>query len=116
MPQLPIPVRDLPRLKARMDLLWHGEIDRMGLMEFATACYNYGRDFERHLYGDGHEGWRLACVEKAVILNALGQCKGNKARTARLLGIGKTTLHRKLKDIESGDGQFNEEENQCPPQ
>jgi DNA-binding protein Fis len=114
--QLPIPVRDKPKVDARIQLLWHSELDKFTLLEFATACYNYGRDFERHLYGDGHEGWRLACVEKAVILNALAQCKGNKNAAARLLGIGKTTLFRKLKEIDSGNGEFNEEKNPCPAQ
>jgi len=107
---LPIPPSDKPKIDARIQLLWHSALDRFTLLEFATACYNDGREWERHLYGDGHEGWRLACVEKAVILNALVQCDGNKFKTAKLLGISKTTLHRKLHEIENGNGQFKQEE------
>jgi transcriptional regulator with AAA-type ATPase domain len=114
--QLPIPPRDKPKVDARIQVLWHGALDKFTLVEFATACYNLGREFERHLYGDGHEGWRLACVEKAVILNALALCHGNKLETARLLGISKNTLFRRLKEMNNGNGKFNEEENQCPPQ
>jgi two-component system response regulator HydG len=40
----------------------------------------------------------LAEVEKQTILNALEQLNGNKLLTARVLGIGKTTLYRKLKE------------------
>jgi|GraSoi2013_115cm_1033766.scaffolds.fasta_scaffold02428_5 transcriptional regulator of acetoin/glycerol metabolism len=40
----------------------------------------------------------LAEVEKQAILNALERFNGNKLVTARVLGIGKTTLYRKLKE------------------
>jgi len=40
----------------------------------------------------------LAEVEKQSILNALRQLNGDKIMTARMLGIGKTTLYRKLKE------------------
>ncbi len=42
----------------------------------------------------------LADVEKAMILNALEETGGNKAAAARILGIHKTTLFRKLKAFE----------------
>lgn len=40
----------------------------------------------------------LAEVEKQTILKALERLNGDKAMTARVLGIGKTTLYRKLKE------------------
>jgi two-component system response regulator HydG len=40
----------------------------------------------------------LAEVEKQTILNALERLNGDKLMTARALGIGKTTLYRKLKE------------------
>jgi len=43
----------------------------------------------------------MAEVEKQTILNALAQLNGDKMLAARLLGIGKTTLYRKLKEYES---------------
>ena len=39
----------------------------------------------------------LAEVERQTILSALERLNGNKLLTARALGIGKTTLYRKLK-------------------
>jgi transcriptional regulator with PAS, ATPase and Fis domain len=43
----------------------------------------------------------MAELEKHGILNALAQVNGDKLLAARLLGIGKTTLYRKLKEYES---------------
>ncbi len=40
-------------------------------------------------------------VEKQTILNAITQLNGDKLMAARLLGIGKTTLYRKLKEYAS---------------
>ena len=40
----------------------------------------------------------IAEMEKQAILNTLRQLRGDKLTAARLLGIGKTTLYRKLKE------------------
>ncbi|HEY6308538.1 MAG TPA: sigma-54 dependent transcriptional regulator [Candidatus Angelobacter sp.] len=45
----------------------------------------------------------LAEVEKQTILRALERLNGDKVMTARLLGIGKTTLYRKLKEYGIGE-------------
>jgi len=37
-------------------------------------------------------------LEKQSILGAIDQLNGDKLRAAKLLGIGKTTLYRKLKE------------------
>jgi len=42
----------------------------------------------------------MAELEKQSILNALAQMNGDKMQAARLLGIGKTTLYRKLKEYQ----------------
>jgi two-component system response regulator HydG len=43
----------------------------------------------------------MAELEKQTILNALAQVNGDKMLAARRLGIGKTTLYRKLKEYGS---------------
>jgi DNA-binding NtrC family response regulator len=43
----------------------------------------------------------MAELEKQTIMSALAQLKGDKLLAARLLGIGKTTLYRKLKEYSS---------------
>jgi two-component system response regulator HydG len=40
----------------------------------------------------------IAEMEKQAILNTIRMLKGDKLMAARLLGIGKTTLYRKLKE------------------
>jgi DNA-binding NtrC family response regulator len=46
----------------------------------------------------GEEVVPIATMEKRAILMALRQTKGDKRKAADLLGIGKTTLYRKLKE------------------
>lgn len=48
---------------------------------------------------DGKPSLSLAEVERAHILGVLGACGGNHADAARVLGIGRTTLWRKLAHI-----------------
>jgi two-component system response regulator HydG len=43
----------------------------------------------------------MADLEKQTILSAIAQLNGDKLLAARLLGIGKTTLYRKLKEYGS---------------
>jgi two-component system response regulator HydG len=50
---------------------------------------------ERLLHSD--ELLPLEELERRAILRALREAGGNKLAAARLLGIGKTTLYRKLK-------------------
>jgi len=45
----------------------------------------------------------IAEMEKQAILNTLHQLNGDKLTAAKLLGIGKTTLYRKLKEYGIGD-------------
>ena len=48
--------------------------------------------------GPGRKIVPLAVLEKQAIQNALKVTKDDKLKAARLLGIGKTTLYRKLKE------------------
>jgi DNA-binding NtrC family response regulator len=48
--------------------------------------------------GNGRRIVPIAELEKQTILSAIAELNGDKLRAARLLGIGKTTLYRKLKD------------------
>jgi transcriptional regulator with PAS, ATPase and Fis domain len=55
------------------------------------------------LSGNGHASKivPIAELEKRTILRAIADLNGDKQQAARLLGIGKTTLYRKLKDYAS---------------
>jgi DNA-binding NtrC family response regulator len=51
--------------------------------------------------GHGHNQNKIvpmAELERMTILSAIAELNGDKLQAARLLGIGKTTLYRKLKD------------------
>lgn len=48
--------------------------------------------------GNGRKIVTMAELERQTILNAIAELNGDKLQAARLLGIGKTTLYRKLKD------------------
>jgi two-component system response regulator HydG len=45
----------------------------------------------------------LADAERDAIVKAIGASQGNKVTAARLLGIGKTTLYRKLREYQLGE-------------
>ena len=45
----------------------------------------------------------LAGLERAAILGAIRTLNGDKLQAAKLLGIGKTTLYRKLKEYGIAD-------------
>jgi two-component system response regulator HydG len=51
-----------------------------------------------HSSGAAGEIISIAELEKQAILNTIKQLNGDKLLAARLLGIGKTTLYRKLKE------------------
>jgi two-component system response regulator HydG len=50
----------------------------------------------------------LAELEREAILDAIRKLRGDKLMAARLLGIGKTTLYRKLKEYGITDGSLEE--------
>ncbi len=47
-----------------------------------------------------YAGSSLADAEKKIIIETLNSQKGNKSKTAEVLGIGRKTLHRKLNEYE----------------
>ena len=56
-------------------------------------------DAARPAWGAGRgEIVSIAEMEKQAILGTIRQLKGDKLLAAKLLGIGKTTLYRKLKE------------------
>ena len=40
----------------------------------------------------------LASVERELIIDALEECNGDRVEASRQLGIGKTTMYRKLRE------------------
>jgi two-component system response regulator HydG len=103
-------------LKALLNYDWPGNVRELeNSLERACALSSANeiqlRDLPTQIYGAPVElmGMNhspsgivpIAELERHTILNALTQVNGDKMLAARLLGIGKTTLYRKLKEYES---------------
>ena len=103
-------------LKALLNYDWPGNVRELeNSLERACALSSGNeiqvRDLPTPVYGAPAEVMAIrhatngivpmAELEKQTILNALTQVNGDKMLAARLLGIGKTTLYRKLKEYES---------------
>jgi len=79
------------------------QLQQQGLAEFhAAAASEAGGPFE------GQQVTPLADLEKQAILNAIRALNGDKLQAAKLLGIGKTTLYRKLKEYGITDPMLDE--------
>ncbi len=61
------------------------------------------------LQQDGGSIVSISEMEKKAILGTIRQLNGDKMMAARLLGIGKTTLYRKLKEYGLTDAVFSAE-------
>jgi DNA-binding NtrC family response regulator len=102
-------------LKAMMVYEWPGNVRELENCVERTCAFTSGSlihttdlppeiaNFPESSNGNGHAGKiiRIAELEKQTILSAVAELNGDKLRAARLLGIGKTTLYRKLKHYAS---------------
>jgi two-component system response regulator HydG len=109
-------VRELEHAIERACALSSGPVLHLG--DFPTQLQNHHLDLQNldthsifATEGDLDAGSErssvvtIADLEKQAILNTITQLKGDKLMAARLLGIGKTTLYRKLKEYGLGDDQ-----------
>ena len=82
-------IRELKNVIERSVILAEGEV-----LTTDTLPYNFGE-------GDaatGNHSFKLTALEKLHIKKVLAYTGGNKTRSAELLGIGLTTLYRKLEE------------------
>src|SRR5581483_7720169 len=102
-------IRELEHAVERACTMSSGPILHLG--DLPTQLQNHGLEACRVTAlssGDGGEGdgpqlRTLADMEKEAILSAIKTLNGDKLKAARLLGIGKTTLYRKLKEYGVAD-------------
>jgi two-component system response regulator HydG len=115
-------VRELTHAIERACALSSGPVVHLG--DFPTQLQDHQRHAQqlqeearqmraRHAAGLGappqeasvnvHSVLSIAELEKQAILNTIRELKGDKLMAARLLGIGKTTLYRKLKEYGLSD-------------
>jgi transcriptional regulator, propionate catabolism operon regulatory protein len=91
-------IRQLRNIVERSMILSHGE-----LITKETVLLAGGKDFQelktkRQVLAneDKHENGKLQEYERDYILDVLNQVNGNKTEAAKILGIGRTTLWRKI--------------------
>ena len=72
--------------------------DELQVRDLPTQVYSATPELSGHSHAGNGGILPIAELEKQTILNALAQVNGDKMLAARLLGIGKTTLYRKLKE------------------
>jgi DNA-binding NtrC family response regulator len=106
-------VRELQNAIERMAALNSGPV--MNIVDLPSALQNnYGSDspvyaaavaagtqtaqLPLHHSPPRRTGLFLPTIEKETILKALEEAQGDRARAAQMLGIGRTTLYRKLKE------------------
>ena len=102
-------VRELENSIERACALSSGPVLHLG--DLPTQLQNQGLEARRTAAGRGQPAevsgalpvQTLAEMEKQAILSTIHSLNGDKLQAAKLLGIGKTTLYRKLKEYGIGD-------------
>jgi len=100
-------VRELENSIERACALCSGPVLRLG--DMPTQIQDFHLHAWRTVSAEDTSGAKasdvtpLADLERQAILDTLRQLNGDKLTTARLLGIGKTTLYRKLKEYGIGE-------------
>jgi DNA-binding NtrC family response regulator len=110
-------VRELENAIERACALSSGPVLHMGdlptqLQDFRMHSIPQRHDADAHKANADEDGSRgadgaivsIAEMEKSAILGTIKQLNGDKLMAARLLGIGKTTLYRKLKEYGISEG------------
>jgi DNA-binding NtrC family response regulator len=100
-------VRELEHAMERASTLSSGPVLYLG--DFPTQLQQQGLE-ARQTIPNGHQPetaapgvTTLADLERGAILDAIRKLHGDKLQAAKLLGIGKTTLYRKLKEYGIAD-------------
>ena len=76
----------------------------------AAALRRAGRLGEPSLLSEaGADGWNLARLERAYILQVLEATGGHQSRAAQWLGIDRRTLYRKLREYGEREGRASDQ-------
>ena len=94
-------VRELENCLERACALSSGTL--LHVPDLPTAIQNAQRHAPGGIVPPANRIVTIAELEKQAILGTIDQLQGDKLTAAKLLGIGKTTLYRKLKEYASQD-------------
>jgi DNA-binding NtrC family response regulator len=101
-------VRELHNCVERALALTRG--DRVDVEDLPLKVRNYSSHHVLVAGDDPSELAKLEDVERKYILRVVEACKGNKSKAARVLGIGRKTLYRKLEAFGVSLGEDAEDE------
>jgi two-component system response regulator HydG len=106
-------VRELENAVERACALSSGPVLHLGdlptqLQQQGLSAFQAASAAESAQSADGQQVMPLAEMEKQAILSAIRTLNGDKLQAAKLLGIGKTTLYRKLKEYGIADPLLDE--------
>lgn len=101
-------VRELHNCVERALALTRG--DRVDVEDLPLRVRNYSSQHVLVAGDDPSELVKLEDVERKYILRVVDACKGNKSKAARVLGIGRKTLYRKLETFGVSVGDDTDEE------
>lgn len=88
-------IRELKNVMERVAILADGE-------ELDSSLLPY--EFHTGEVSSEGDAMKMETVEKQHIIKVLKHTRGNKTETARLLGIGLTTLYRKIEELKINTG------------
>ena len=99
-------------LQAFVEWDWPGNISELvatvtSLVEAASSSVIERRDLPKHLQQapPRRRMTLLESAERGAIIQAMDAAAGNKSEAAKLLGLGRTTLYRRLKQLGLDDGE-----------
>ena len=82
-------IRELRNVLERVVIICNGDTLTSDLLQFDFFADNEDSD---------SSPLNLASIERQFIYKAMSQCKGNKTEASKLLGIGLSTLYRKIEE------------------
>jgi sigma-54 dependent transcriptional regulator, acetoin dehydrogenase operon transcriptional activator AcoR len=87
-----------------LDWSWPGNVDELRCTVEQLARRARGgvvepADLPDRLRGAGRKLTLMAAAEREAVLDALRDAEGNRSKAAHALGIGRTTLYRKLREF-----------------
>jgi sigma-54 dependent transcriptional regulator, acetoin dehydrogenase operon transcriptional activator AcoR len=99
-------VRELNNIVKRLEVMSDNGIIDFDLVREATVKMRENT-VQKEVSPDKTERLSIFDVETELIMEALRETKGNKAKAAEKIGISKTTLWRKMKKIKEANKTFN---------
>jgi transcriptional regulator with PAS, ATPase and Fis domain len=98
-------VRELSNIVKRLEVMSDNGIIDAGIAKDSTVKMRENT-IQKEISADKKERFSIFDIETELIMDALREAKGNKAKAAEKMGISKTTLWRKMNKIKEANKDF----------